>query len=102
MIWAAYGCGVTAGLMAIGNAARIAATQDFSSWVAAATISSTNLVGSVIFGWLSDKVSHQSVLTTLPLISTMALIGLSVFSRQPLTLLKILGFAYGEAIAATL
>lgn len=102
MIWAAYGCGVTAGLMAIGHAAGIAATQDFSSWVAAATISSTNLVGSVIFGWLSDKVSHQSVLTTLPLISTMALIGLSVFSRQPLTLLKILGFACGEAIAATL
>jgi OFA family oxalate/formate antiporter-like MFS transporter len=100
MIWAAYGCGVAAGLMAIGHAAGIAATQGFSSWVAASTIASANLVGSVLFGWLSDRVSHHSMLTTLPLISAMALIGFSVFLGQTLTLLGILGFAYGGTIAA--
>jgi OFA family oxalate/formate antiporter-like MFS transporter len=100
MIWAAYVCGVAAGLMAIGHAAGIAATQDFSNWVAASTIASANLVGSILFGWLSDRVSHHSMLTTLPLISAMALIGFSVFLGQTLTLLGILGFAYGGTIAA--
>jgi OFA family oxalate/formate antiporter-like MFS transporter len=99
IIWIAYGSGVTAGLMAIGHAAGIASTAGFSGWIAAATIAGCNLAGSLLCGWLSDKASHRSILTSLPLLGAAALLALSVLPAQTLTFLGIIGFAYGGTIA---
>jgi MFS transporter, OFA family, oxalate/formate antiporter len=98
-IWVAYGSGVVAGLMAIGHAAGIAATAGFSGWIAAATIAGCNLVGSLFSGWLSDRVSHRSILSTLALFSTAALLALSVLPALTIPLLGVVGFAYGGSIA---
>ncbi len=98
-IWIAYGCGVAAGLMAIGHAAGIAAMAGFSGWIAAAAIAGSNLVGSLLSGWLSDRVSHRSILTFLPLVGAVALLALSVFPALTIALLGVVGFAYGGTIA---
>lgn len=98
-IWIAYGSGVTAGLMAIGHAAGIAATAGFAGWIAAATIAGCNLAGSLLCGWISDRVSHQSILTSLPLLGAMALLALSFFPAQTLAFLGVVGFTYGGIIA---
>lgn len=99
IIWIAYGSGVTAGLMAIGHAAGIASTAGFSGWIAAASIPGCNLEGSLLCGWLSDKVSHRSTLTSLPLLGAAALLALSVLPAHTLTFLGIIAFAYGGTIA---
>lgn len=99
MIWVAYGSGVAAGLMAIGHAAEIAATAGFAGWIAAATIAGFNLVGSLLSGWLSDRISHRHILTTLPVIGATALLALAVLPEQTLVLLGVVGFAYGGTIA---
>ncbi len=99
MIWVAYGSGVAAGLMAIGHAAGIAATAGFAGWIAAATIAGFNLVGSLLSGWLSDRISHRRILTALPIIGAAALLALTVLPEQTLFLLGVVGFAYGGTIA---
>lgn len=98
-IWIAYGSGVTAGLMAIGHAAGIAAAAGFAGWIAAATIAGCNLAGSLLCGWIFDKVSHRSILTSLPLLGAMALLALSFFPTQTLAFLGVVGFTYGGIIA---
>lgn len=98
-IWIAYGSGVAAGLMAIGHAAGIAATAGFSGWIAAAVIASCNLVGSLLSGWLSDRVPHRNMLTILPLLGAGALLLLMVFPGLTIILLGVIGFAYGGTIA---
>ena len=98
-IWLAYGGGVAAGLMAIGHAAGIAATAGFSGWKAAATIAGCNLVGSLLSGWLSDKISHRRILLILPLLSAAALLTLSFLPGETIALLGVVGFAYGGTIA---
>lgn len=100
MLWIAYGSGVSAGLMTIGHAAGIAATAGFSGWVAAAVVAGCNLVGSLFSGWLSDKISHRSVLTVLPLLGALALLALPGLPALTIALLGIVGFAYGGTIAA--
>jgi len=100
MIWIAYGSGVAAGLMAIGHAAGIAAISGFSGWIAAAVIAGCNLVGSLLSGWLSDRISHRRILTVLPLVGAVALLALSVFPGLTIALLGGVGFAYGGTIAA--
>lgn len=99
MIWVAYGSGVSAGLMAIGHAAGISETAGFSGWIAAAAIAGCNLVGSLLSGWLSDRVSHRIILTILPLLSAVALLALSAFPALTIPLLGVVGFAYGGTIA---
>jgi OFA family oxalate/formate antiporter-like MFS transporter len=98
-IWLAYGSGVAAGLMAIGHAAGIALTAGFSGWKAAAAIAGCNLVGSLLSGWLSDRISHRRILMILPLLSAIALLTLSVLPRETIALLGFVGFAYGGTIA---
>ena len=98
-IWIAYGSGVAAGLMAIGHAAGIAATAGFAGWIAAATIAGCNLAGSLLCGWLSDRVSYRSILTSLPLLGATALLALSVLPGQTLAFLGVVGFTYGGIIA---
>tara|TARA_R110002051_G_scaffold25371_3_gene61912 strand:+ start:1636 stop:2772 length:1137 start_codon:yes stop_codon:yes gene_type:complete len=99
MIWIAYGSGVAAGLMAIGHAAGIAATAGVAGWTAAVAISGCNLIGSLLSGWLSDKVSHRSILTVLPLGGAAALLALSIFPGLALVFLGVVGFTYGGTIA---
>jgi MFS family permease len=98
-MWIAYGSGVAAGLMAIGHAAGIASSAGFAGWIAAAAIAGCNLVGSLLSGWLSDRVSHRRMLTILPVIGAMALLALSIFPGQTQVLLGVVGFAYGGTIA---
>ncbi|MEH6647649.1 MFS transporter [Sulfitobacter sp.] len=98
-IWVAYGSCVFAGLMAIGHAAGISETAGYSGWIAAAAIAGCNLVGSLLSGWLSDRVSHRFILTILPLLSAVALLALSVFPSVTIPLLGVVGFAYGGTIA---
>ena len=98
-IWLAYGSGVAAGLMAIGHAAGIATTAGFSGWIAAATIAGCNLAGSLLSGWLSDKISHRRILLILPLLSAAALLTLSFLPGATVALLGVVGFAYGGTIA---
>jgi MFS transporter, OFA family, oxalate/formate antiporter len=99
-IWIAYGCGVAAGLMAIGHVAGIAATVGIAGWIATAVIAGCNLVGSLLSGWLSDKISHRRILTLLPLLSAIALFALTVLPGHALILLGVVGFTYGGTIAA--
>lgn len=86
--------------MAIGHAAGIASTAGITGWIAATAIAGCNLFGSLFSGWLSDRVSHRIILTTLPLLSTIALLALSIFPEWTLALLGVVGFAYGGTIAA--
>jgi OFA family oxalate/formate antiporter-like MFS transporter len=55
--------------------------------------------GSLLSGWLSDRVSPRRILTILPLLGTAALLALSGFSGQTLVFLGIVDFAYGGTIA---
>ncbi len=98
-IWIAYGSGVAAGLMAIGHAAGIAAAAGFSGWIAAAAIAGFNLVGSLLSGWLADRIPHHSILTILPLTGAAALLALSVLPGLTIPLLGVVGFTYGGTIA---
>ncbi|MGB7270761.1 MAG: MFS transporter [Albidovulum sp.] len=98
-IWIAYGSGVAAGLMAIGHAAGIAEAAGFSGWIAAAAIAGCNLLGSLLSGWLSDRVSHRGILMTLPLLGAVALFALSALPGLSIALLGVVGFAYGGTIA---
>ncbi len=98
-LWSADGSGVAAGLMAIGHAAGIAATAGFQGWIAAAAIAGCNLVGSLLSGWLSDRVSHRSLLAILALVGAVALLALSVFPGLTIVFLGVVGFAYGGTIA---
>ena len=98
-IWIAYGSGVFAGLLAIGHAAGIAASAGVAGWIAAAAIAGCNLMGSFLSGWLSDRVSHRSILTILPLVGAAALLALSIFPGLSLVFLGVVGFTYGGTIA---
>jgi MFS family permease len=100
MIWLAYGSGVAAGLMAIGHAAGIAATAGFVGWKAAATIAGCNLVGSLLAGWLSDRISHRILLAILPALGATALLALSVLPGLTMVFLGVIGFTYGGIITA--
>ena len=99
VLWIAYGSGVAAGLMAIGHASGIAAAVGFAGWIAAAAIAGCNLVGSLLSGWLSDRMSHRLILTTLPLVGAAALLVMPVAPGLTLVLLGVVGFAYGGTIA---
>lgn len=98
-IWIAYGSGVAAGLMAIGHAAAIAVAAGFSGWIAVAAIAGCNLLGSLVSGWLSDRVSHRGMLMALPLLGAGALLVLSALPGLSIVLLGLVGFAYGGTIA---
>ena len=99
-IWIAYGSGVAAGLMAIGHAAGIAQIAGFSGWTAAAVIAGCNLIGSLLSGWVSDRLPHRHILLILAMLGATALAGLALLPALTLPLLGIVGFAYGGTIAA--
>ena len=99
IIWVAYGAGVAAGLMAIAHAAGIAEAAGFAGWIAAAVVAASNLVGSLLCGWLSDRVLHRHLLVILPLVSALGLVGLAYLPVLAVILLGTIGFTYGGAIA---
>ena len=104
LLWIGYGAGVAGGLMVIGHAAGLLAAADTSTpyWAAPVLIAVCNLTGSLVAGWMIDRVSQGALLIGLPLLSAAALLVLSG-SFQEATLiigLGVVGFAYGGIIAA--
>ena len=104
MLWLAYFGGVLAGLMVIGHAAGIAAQYrpDLSPWVTPMVIASCNLMGSLVAGRLADRMALNVLLTSLALITALALIGVILFGQKAGLLIGfgVIGFAYGGTIAA--
>lgn len=79
--------------MATGYAAGIA------GWTGAATIAGCNLVGSLLSGWLFDRISHRKILIVLPLFGATALLGIFIFPEQMPLFLGGVGLAYGGTMA---
>lgn len=100
LIWISYGTAVFAGLMVIGHAASLAVAAGFTGWVAPASLAAFNLLGSLLSGWLVDRISKRLLLTILPLTGAMSLAALAVLPELTLALLCVVGFTYGGIIAA--
>lgn len=103
-LWLGYFGGVMAGLMVIGHAAGIAAAVDpaRAAWIAPAVIAACNLLGSMAGGRAADRLAPRALMTLLPALTMLALIGLAGL-RDPapmLVALGLAGFAYGGTIAA--
>lgn len=104
LLWAGYGFGAAAGLMAIAHAAGIvaAAGGDQEQWVLGAMlIGAGNAVGGFSAGWLADRWAVRRLLTVLPLISAATLIVLaySNAAHSAIISLCVVGFSYGAIIA---
>ncbi len=99
LIWISYGTAVFAGLMAISQAASMALATGFTGWIAPAVLAFFNLIGSLLSGWLVDRISHRWILVTLPLISAVSLVAITLLPELTLVFLCIVGFAYGGIIA---
>ena len=103
LLWLGYFCAVLSGLMIIGHAAAIAAdrTDQIAAWVAPTTVAAANLVGSLIFGMISDRWRAAQVLSFLSLVTLTAVAGLAVAQDVALLLisLALVGMAYGGTIA---
>ena len=102
--WIAYMTSVFAGLMAIGHAAGIALSKAASTdlaTLAAIAIGIGSTVGGFFAGWLVDRWPASRFLIGLPLLSALALLGISATGNAPATvvLLALIGFSYGSIIA---
>ena len=104
VLWLGYGTGVAAGLMVIGHAAGIAASQslDLAAWAAPVVIALSNLTGSLIAGRLVDRLSPLWPLVVLPLISVASVTVLAGVTSLGFLMLCLagVGFSYGGLIAA--
>lgn len=102
-LWFGYGAGVAAGLMAIGHAVGIAKTYGVtgSGWLTPTVVAACNLCGSLIAGWLADRIPSLRLLILLPLISAAALIGLQIAALPAIAIfsLGLVGFVYGATIS---
>ena len=102
--WLAYLCAVFAGLMAIGHAAGIAqaldADQQQAAW-AAVTVGVGSAAGGFVSGGFVDRWPISRFLVGLPLLSAGALLGIGASADlvAALSLLAVVGFAYGAIIA---
>ena len=104
-LWAAYGTGAAAGLMAIGHAAPIAAAAGAPASLAVTAvmvIALGNGLGSFAAGRVSDTWPARRLLVSLPAASVAALIGLIAVSGVTATIicLALVGFFYGATKAA--
>ena len=104
LLWLGYFGGVLAGLMIIGHAAGISAAlrPDTQTWIAPVIIAAFNLLGSLVAGRLADRFPLRVLSVGLALMTTVALIGLTVLGNLfgLLVGLGIVGFAYGGTITA--
>lgn len=102
--WLAYGLAVTAGLMAIGHATAIADQAGLDKQlivIAPIVLALFSMTGSLLGGWLADRVSFRITLTLLPLLSAVSLMLLALFLVETSVLfgLGVTGFAYGAIIS---
>lgn len=104
ILWIAYACSVTAGLMAIGHATGIARTSGFSDWwvvAAPIVIALSNMVGSIFCGVLLDRIPGRAILCVLAVLSSCALFGMAAMGSVSVTMagLAVIGFIYGGTIS---
>lgn len=104
ILWFAYACSVTAGLMAIGHATGIARTSGVDDWWVVAApiiIALSNMVGSILCGVLLDRIPGRPILCSLAIVSSGALFAMAVFGGMGITMmgLAIVGFIYGGTIS---
>ena len=104
-LWAAYGTGAAAGLMATGHAAAIATRAGAPASQALAGVMLIALgsgLGGFAAGRLGDDWPARRLLVVLPAASAVALFGLIAVSGATATIacLALVGFFYGAMIAA--
>ena len=102
--WLAYGLAVMAGLMAIGHATAIADEAGLNGQlilIAPSVLALFSMSGSLLGGWMADRVSFKVTLTVLPLLSALSLALLALFLVDISVLfgLGVTGFAYGAIIS---
>lgn len=105
LLWLSYGLAVTAGLMTLGHATAIAKAGGVSNQlivIAPIVIAIFNICGSLLGGWMVDKLSVKTSLTAVPLLSAISLLALSQFltGQSILIGLAAVGFTYGTIIGA--
>ena len=106
--WLAYGLSVFAGLMAIGHAAGIVQSGEytvkdpvkFAIW-GAVLIGAGNALGGFMGGFLSDRVSVRTLLIALPVLSALCLFSITISENamHSALLLSLIGLSYGAIIA---
>jgi OFA family oxalate/formate antiporter-like MFS transporter len=103
LLWLGYGTAVFSGLMVIGHAAEIARQAGLTGviWLAPALIAGLNLVGSLLGGHMADRVSSRLLLSALPMLASVSLIGLLAGQSVAIIVfaLACVGFCYGATIA---
>lgn len=102
--WLAYGLAVMAGLMAIGHATAIADEAGLNGQlilIAPSVLALFSMSGSLLGGWMADRVSFKVTLTVLPLLSALSLALLALFLVDISVLfgIGVTGFAYGAIIS---
>jgi MFS transporter, OFA family, oxalate/formate antiporter len=104
LLWIGYGTAVAAGLMAIGHATGIARESGIPTAqliLAPALLTISGIPGSLLSGWLSDRVSARKLIAVFPFFSVIALCLLSIAqSSLILPLLALVGLLYGAIIVA--
>lgn len=104
LLWLGYLFGATAGLMSIGHAAGIVAAKGGTAGVVAAgavVIAFGNGLGSLLSGWLTDRMQIARVLGSISLLAGLAHL-LAAFSSDAtlaVPMLGAIGVAYGALIA---
>lgn len=104
-LWLGYGTAVAAGLMVIGHATGIARAGGLSSQLvllAPIVIAISNMFGSVMGGWMADRVTVRRTVMAFPVISAASLFILAYFDGVQVVLggLALVGFTYGATIGA--
>ncbi|MEQ9487898.1 MAG: hypothetical protein RIM72_02760 [Alphaproteobacteria bacterium] len=104
VLWVAYACSVTAGLMAIGHATGIARSSGVSDWwvvAAPIVIALSNMVGSIFCGVLLDRIPGRPILCVLAVLSSGALFAMAALGSVGVTMagLAVVGFIYGGTIS---
>ena len=105
ILWLGYGSAVLAGLMVIGHATGIARAGGMGDGIILAApiiVSALNMMGSLLGGWLTDRLSTKTALMLFATLTTLSLLIL-IFGTGHLAILTglaIIGFSYGATIAA--
>lgn len=102
--WLAFGLAVMAGLMTTGHAIAIAKQAGLDTrllLIAPSVLALFSMIGSLLGGWIADRISFRVTLTFLPLLSAFNLLLLSLFliDSSVLFSLGVTGFAYGAIIS---
>lgn len=103
LLWLGYGCGVAAGLMAIGHASGLVDAAGFersAALLAPAVIALSGIPGSLLGGWLADRWPPRRLMMALPALSLCVLWPMAALPAVGLIIpgLAALGFVYGGLI----